>query len=76
MAGLSFEPDILSDEAQSDEEKKLKIDDLEFLAEDFKSIDQVLRERYLLMQLDLDELEDLCDGDPFTPTSRIDNSAV
>ena len=76
MAGLSFEADILSDEAHSEQEKKLKIEDLEFLAEDFKSIAQVLRERYELMELDEAELDGLFDDDKISKHDESSRSQI
>lgn len=49
MINLSFNADILSEDALSEENKKLNLEDLEFNAEIFNSMDQILRERYELI---------------------------
>ena len=59
MAALSFEADILSEDALSEENKKLNLEDLEFNAEIFDSMEDILTERYELMKLDESILENL-----------------
>ena len=59
LAALSFEADILSEDALSEENKKLNLEDLEFNAEIFDSMEDILTERYELMNLDESILENL-----------------